>query len=97
MMLIGSSETFNKINKRAATSNGIASIYRAIGKISLVCGGVIFLVGLVKGKDYTSTCLFYTFVFICVSLTSFTIAELIQILHDIRAKLYDEKKDGSKK
>lgn len=96
-MLAGSNTVFNKVNKRAATSNGIASVHRAIGKISLVCGGVTFLVGLVKGKDYTLTCLFYTFVFICVSLISFTIAELIQILHDIRAKLYKDNDARGKK
>ncbi len=96
-MLVGSSEAISKINQRAATSNGIALIYRVVGKIALVCSVITFLVGLVKGEDYTLPCLFYAFVFICISLTSFAIAEVIQILHDIRAKLYEEKKDGSKK
>ncbi len=90
-MMIGSKVYFDRMNKYAATSNTIALVYRAIGKIALVCGAIIFLVGLVKGEDYTLTCLFYTFVFVCIGLTSLTIAEVIQILHDIRAKLYEGK------
>lgn len=78
-------------------TNPMSSFHRALGVLALIIGAVVALIGLANGSEALSSWLLTALFFALASLPAFVVAEVIQILHDIRAKLYEEKKDGSKK
>lgn len=90
----GRSERSIKIN------NTIATIYKGISILGLIIAGGVLLFGCVaypinnRGgqAEVVSACWSAFFILLCASLAGFATAEVIQILHDIRAKLYDKEK-----
>ncbi len=94
-----------RLHRSVKTNNGVATTYKVLLAIALVVAGCILLFGCIlypinnRGGN-AETVAFCWGIFLgllSTSLVGLAIAEVIQILHDIRAKLYEEKKDGSKK
>jgi len=97
--LDGTSDSSVRLNRSAKPNNGVAVTYRVLSVIALIVAGCTLLFGCIlypinsRGGD-AEVVSFYWGMFVGLlssSLMGFVIAEVIQILHDIRAKLYEEK------
>lgn len=70
-------------------TNPVSSFYRALGVLSLIIGGIVFFVGIANGTAAFLQWLMIALFFVLASIPTFVVAEIVQILHDIRAKLYE--------
>lgn len=94
-----------RLHRSAKTDNGVATTYKVLSIIILVVAGCILLFGCTlypmnsggENAETIDSCWSMFLGLLSTSLVGLAIAEVIQILHDIRAKLYEEKKDRSKK
>lgn len=79
-------------NYRKKKLNAVSLLYKIVGYIALALSAVIFIVGCIGNPNNSAQGWFWTFVALGVWLSCLTLSEIIQILHDIRAKLYEDKK-----
>lgn len=94
----GSSARFNRSTK---IDNGVATTYKVLSAIALVVAGCVLLFGCIaypisnRGGDseVVAFCWGLCLGLLSASLIGLAIAEVIQILHDIRAKLYEGKEN----
>lgn len=83
-------EQFNgEKDKIISEKNTIAYVFKILAWIGLVCG---FILGCIIGKEYDVFVMIIIWVVYASSfLILMAISEVIQILHDIRAKIYKQK------
>lgn len=89
-----------RFNSGKKAENKLAATYKVLSVLALIVGVCIFILGCIvypinnRGGDneVISLCWGAFIGLLSTSLITLAIAEVIQILHDIRAKLYESKR-----
>ena len=74
-----------------SNSNGISSLIKTLSWVVIICGFIIGIVNYSLNEDIGQMLTTWLTYGVC-SIGGFALAEIIQILHDIRNRLYKMKK-----
>lgn len=77
--------------EKVSSKNSISTIYKTLSWIIIILG---LIAGILVGVINENVSQFFTYSLIGfgIALSGFALAEIIQILHDIRSKLYEKTK-----